>query len=279
MKQLSNLTLENAMLESRMEKLDAAHREHVARLEEALLQAKHVPARAAAPLPLSDDMRSSSDVTKLIALQFEKDAVIDALKKRQEELVAAAAASKEHAAALQRQLHNSTAAADPQNLSRQIEALAAECAAKTRALKDAETRASESRDAEALAKLRVEMLARQAAAAAESSANQVLQLQAAVEREREAADVLAGELCSSYTAIPFSACFCALSITLFILGAAELDELKRGTVVHKPSTSPGIRDLQQQVPKLLRLPSEPNVFHSYPILTRLKHAPSRCRWN
>ena len=151
MQQLGDLTLENALLESRMEKLDSAHRERIARLEEELFQAKQAPVRAAAPLPLSDDARSSSDVAKLIALQFEKDAVIEALKKRQEELIAAAAAAKQHTATLQRQLDNSTAATDPRDLSRQIEALAAECAAKTRALKDAETRAAESRDAEALA--------------------------------------------------------------------------------------------------------------------------------
>jgi hypothetical protein len=195
MQQLGDLTLENALLEARIEKMDAAHRERVARLEEEIFQAKQSAAKAVAPLPLADDVRSSSDVAKLIALQFEKDAAIDALKKRQEELLAAVAVSKEHVATLQRQLDNSTAAADPRDLSRQIEVLAAECAAKTRALKDAETRASESRDAEALAKLRVEMLARQAAAAAEAAATQVSQLQAAVEREREAADVLAGELC------------------------------------------------------------------------------------
>ena len=196
MQQLGDLTLENALLESRMEKLDSAHRERIARLEEELFQAKQAPVRAAAPLPLSDDARSSSDVAKLIALQFEKDAVIDALKKRQEELIAAAAAAKQHTATLQRQLDNSTAAADPRDLSRQIEALAAECTAKTRALKDAETRAAESRDAEALAKLRVEMLARQGAAAAEAAAAQVTQLQAAIEREKEAADVLAGNFCA-----------------------------------------------------------------------------------
>lgn len=192
MQQLGDLTLENALLETRIEKLDAAHRERVARLEEEIFQSKQAVARAAAPLPLADDVRSSSDVAKLIALQFEKDAVIDSLKKRQEELLAAVAVSKEHVATLQRQLDNSTAAADPRDLSRQIEALAAECAAKTRALKDAETRASESRDAEALAKLRVEMLARQGAAAADAAAAQVAQLQAAVEKEREAAEVLVG---------------------------------------------------------------------------------------
>ncbi len=192
MQQLGDLTLENALLETRIEKLDAAHRERVARLEEEIFQSKQAVARAAAPLPLADDVRSSSDVAKLIALQFEKDAVIDSLKKRQEELLAAVAVSKEHVATLQRQLDNSTAAADPRDLSRQIEVLAAECAAKTRALKDAETRASESRDAEALAKLRVEMLARQGAAAADAAAAQVAQLQAAVEREREAAEVLVG---------------------------------------------------------------------------------------
>ena len=196
MQQLGNLTLENALLENRIEKIEAIHRERITRLEEEIFQAKQVPVRAAAPLPLSDDARSGSDVSKLIALQFEKDAVIDSLKKRQEELLAAAAASKEHIATLQRQLDNSAHASDPRDLSRQIEALAAECAAKTRALKDAETRASESRDAEALAKLRVEMLARQGTAAAEAAATQVAQLQAAVEREKEAADMLAGELCT-----------------------------------------------------------------------------------
>ena len=198
MQQLGDLTLENALLETRMEKLDAIHRERVARLEEELFQAKQsVATKVAAPLPLADDVRSSSDVAKLIALQFEKDAAIDALKKRQEELLAAVAASKEHVATLQRQLDNSTTASDPRDLSRQIEVLAAECAAKTRALKDAETRASESRDAEALAKLRVERLARQGSAAAEAAAAQVAQLQAAVEREREAADVLAGKPCAA----------------------------------------------------------------------------------
>ena len=194
MQQLGDLTLENALLENRIEKLDAAHRERISRLEEEIFQVKQTPSRTVAPLPLSENMRSSSDVSKLIALQFEKDAAIDSLKKRQEELLAAAASSKELIATLQRQLDNSAQAADPRDLSRQIEALAAECATKTRALKDAEARASESRDAEALAKLRVEMLARQGAAAAEAAATQVAQLQAAVEREKEAADMLNGDL-------------------------------------------------------------------------------------
>jgi hypothetical protein len=194
MQQLGDLTLENALLENRIEKLDAAHRERIARLEEEIFEAKQTPARAAAPLPLSEDARSGSDVSKLIALQFEKDAAIDSLKKRQEELLAAAAASKELITTLQRQLDNNAQAADPRDLSRQIEVLAAECATKARSLKDAENRASESRDAEALAKLRVEMLARQGAAAAEAAATQVAQLQAAVEKEREAVDILTGEL-------------------------------------------------------------------------------------
>ena len=86
MQQLGDLTLENSLLESRIEKLDSAHRERIARLEEELFQAKQAPARAAAPLPLSNS-RSSGDVARLISLQFEKDAAIDALKKRQEELV------------------------------------------------------------------------------------------------------------------------------------------------------------------------------------------------
>ena len=192
MQQLGNLTLENALLENRIEKLDAVHRERIARLEEEIFQAKQAPPRATAPLPLSDNARAGSDVSKLIALQFEKDAAIDTLKKRQEELLAASIAAKEHIATLQRQLENSAQATDPRDLSRQIEALAVECASKSRALKDAETRASESRDAEALAKLRVEMLARQGAAAAEAAATQVAQLQAAVEREKEAADMLYG---------------------------------------------------------------------------------------
>jgi hypothetical protein len=210
MQQLGDLTLENSLLESRIEKLDSAHRERIARLEEELFQAKQAPARAAAPLPLSDS-RSSGDVARLISLQFEKDAAIEALKKRQEELVASASASKQHVATLQRQLDNSTAAADPRDLSRQIEALAAECAAKTRALKDAETRAAESRDAEALAKLRVEMLARPGAAAAEAAATQIAQLQVAVERETEAADVLAGKL---HAFVAFRQCLSPLILPL-----------------------------------------------------------------
>ena len=226
MQQLGDLTLENALLEARMEKLDAAHRERIARLEEELFQANEAPPRAVALLPLSGDAASGSDVAKLIALQFEKDAAIDSLKKRQEELLVAAAATKEQIATLQRQLDNNAAAAEPRDLSRQIEALAAECSAKSRALKDAETRASESRDAEALAKLRVEMLARQAAAAAEAAAIQVAQLQAAVEREKEAADVLAGNVylllqhCCYSTSIQF---MINMSLTE---STAELEELK-----------------------------------------------------